>query len=76
MEWNEFREKYKSYTEEFNNQTYEERIRTSRLMAHDSIAELIRSKQHLKEAIKKINDRIKILSTQLDKDLTPTNHAR
>ena len=69
MEWKEFTEKYKSYKDGFNSQSYEERVKVSRLMAYDAIAELIRSKKHLKEAIDKINERINTLSKELDEGI-------
>jgi len=65
MEWKEYSEKFKKYKDEFNNQEFDERVRTSKLMMYDSIGELIRSKQHLKDAIKKIDDRIKVLYKEL-----------
>ena len=69
MEWKEFIEKYKSYKDGFNSQSYEERVKVSRLMAYDAIAELIRSKKHLKEVIDKINERINTLSKELDEGI-------
>jgi len=65
MEWKEFEEKYNKYKEEFNNQEFDERVRVSKLMLWEAIRELIRSKQHLKDAISKIDDRIKVLSKEL-----------
>lgn len=69
MEWKQFTEKYGSYSNEFNEQSYEERVRTSRLMAYEAIRELIRSKKHLKKAINDIDVRIKELSKELDEGL-------
>lgn len=69
MEWKEFTTKYKSYKDEFNSQSYEQRVKVSRLMAYDAIAELIRSKKHLKEAIDKIDERINTLSKELDEGI-------
>ena len=69
MEWKEFTTKYSSYKDEFNSQSYEQRIKVSRLMAYDAIAELIRSKKHLKEAIDKIDERINTLSKELDEGI-------
>lgn len=68
MEWKQFTDKYGSYSDEFNDQSYEERIRTSRLMTYEAIRELIRSKKHLKDAISKIDERITELSKLLDKN--------
>lgn len=66
MEWEEFSEKYKSVKDEFNAQGYDERCRTSRLTAYDAIAELIRSKKHLRDAIAKTDERIKQLINQIE----------
>lgn len=69
MEWKQFTQKYGSYSKQFNDQSYEERVRVSRLMTYDAIRELIRSKRHLKKAMDEINARIKELSKQLDEGL-------
>lgn len=65
MEWQQFSNKFGYLKDEFNNQPIEERERTSRLMRYEAIRELIRSKKHLKDAIAKINERIKQLSDDL-----------
>jgi len=69
MEWAEFNSRYGHYSTEFNNQSFEERVRVSKLMTYDSIRELIRSKKNLISAIEKIDIRIKELSTNLEEDL-------
>lgn len=69
MEWKQFTEKYGSYSNEFNEQSYDERVRTSRLMAYEAIRELIRSKKHLKKAMDDIDVRIKELSKELNEGL-------
>jgi len=67
MEWKQFTENYGSYSNEFNEQPLDERLRTSRLMAWEAIKELIRSKRYLKDAIDNIDNRIKELSKELPK---------
>lgn len=73
MEWKEFDEKYRSFIDEFNDQEINERCRVSRLMAHEAIRELIRSKNHLKGAIANIDKRIKELTPELDRYLKSGN---
>ena len=69
MTFKEFIKKYEPYRNQFNDQSYEERIRVSRLMIYEAIKELIRSKQNLQDAILEVDDRIKILSKELDEGL-------
>lgn len=69
MNWKQFSEKYKHIREEFNDQEYDERVRTSRLMKYEAIQELIRAKTIIQTSIDDIDKRIMILAYALDKEL-------
>lgn len=69
MEWKEFREKYSALTDDFNNQTFEKRVESSIYGQYDAIAELIRTKDIIRESMNKLNKRIHTLVTNLDKAL-------
>lgn len=69
MEWKEFQNKYEVIKEEFNNSEFDERVKMSINGRYDSIAELIRTKDIIKESMNKLNARIHTLSKSLDEDL-------
>ena len=72
MEWKEFQNKYEVIKEEFNNSEFDERVKMSINGRYDSIAELIRTKDIIKESMNKLNARIHTLSKSLDEDLKET----
>lgn len=69
MDWKEFQERYKSVKEDFNNSEFDERCKMSINGRYDAIAELIRTKDIIKESMNKLNSRINTLSKSLDEDL-------
>ena len=69
MEWKEFQNKYEVIKEEFNNSEFDERVKMSINGRYDSIAEIIRTKDIIKESMNKLNARIHTLSKSLDEDL-------
>ena len=69
MEWKEFKNKYEVIKDEFNNSEFDERFKMSINGRYDSIAELIRTKDIIRESMNKLNARINTLSKSLDEDL-------
>lgn len=69
MEWKDFREKYSNITDEFNNQSFDERKKSSIYGQYDAIAELIRTKDIIRESMNKLNKRINTLVRNLDEAL-------
>jgi len=69
MEWKEFQNKYEVIKEEFNNSEFDERVKMSINGRYDSIAELIRTKDIIRESMNKLNARIHTISKSLDEDL-------
>jgi len=78
MEWKQFQDKYKDVKEGFNNSEFDERFKMSINGRYDAIAELIKTKDIIRESMNKLNSRINKLSKSLDEDLkslksTPNN---
>lgn len=69
MEWKEFQSKYKSIKEDYNDSEFDQRCKMSINGRYDAIAELIRTKDIIRESMNKLNSRINILSKSLDEDL-------
>jgi adenylosuccinate lyase len=74
MEWKQFKEKYKSLIEDFNSLGFDERKKISLHSQCDVIAELIRTRNILKESMKTLDTRIITLSKILDKELGKPNN--
>lgn len=66
MNWKEYCEKFDHIREDFNAQSYEERVRVSKFMNREAIAELIRSKKHLEKALSEIDKRIEEIERQFE----------
>jgi hypothetical protein len=68
MNWKQFSDDYKYLVDEYNLKDYNDRLRISRLMNREAIAELIRSKDYLQKAMQNIDARIRILANAIEED--------